>query len=198
MGDMDLAYKKLGEIGVLQNETPDYVLVQKNDSPRRQAVGDFGVRLTPWQDANDDASVTTPIVVDDTQWYELTNDGEGAFSNTDFAQGLTIFNPATQRLDFSGFQVGDRFLVRIAFRPVPSVNNTGISLRLNFDTQFFTLSKALARLDLGAGDIYTDGILEDIEFYIGSEGVRDDGCTVEIQATASTQIFDIGLWVTKL
>ncbi len=67
-------------------------------------------------DYNDLATTSTPIplTLADT-FYDLTNDGAGAFTNTTYKLDAVgdIWNVASDRLDFSGLSLGDIVEIRV-------------------------------------------------------------------------------------
>jgi len=89
-----------------------------------------GVRMG-WWDYNDALTATAPIAltVADT-YYPLTNDGNGPFTNTNYAYQPAdpIWNTATNRFDFSALPLGATVDIRLDIEITTGGANDAISV----------------------------------------------------------------------
>ena len=87
-----------------------------------------------WADFNDLTTASAPIeltVADD--WYQLTNDGAGDFTNTAYKVDghKDIWDVDNQQFDFSDLRLGDTVVIRLDVEFDLNASNTDIGLRLN-------------------------------------------------------------------
>ena len=87
-----------------------------------------------WADFNDLTTASAPIeltVADD--WYQLTNDGAGDFTNTAYKVDghKDIWDVDNQQFDFSDLRLGDTVDIRLDVEFDLNASNTDIGLRLS-------------------------------------------------------------------
>lgn len=87
-----------------------------------------------WVDYNDTTTATTPIqITTPGTYYNLTNDGAGAFTNTSYASSDTasIWDTVNQRFDFRNLNLGDTVDIRVDMTPTTGGANDGIDIRMD-------------------------------------------------------------------
>lgn len=86
-----------------------------------------------WYDYNDLATQSTPLSVTGGVETYLTNDGQGSFTNKDFAVAriTDVYNTSTNSFDFSGLPLGSTVGIRLDLVFTTTQPNQGISCFLN-------------------------------------------------------------------
>lgn len=140
-----------------------------------------------------DSSGSQPVLAD--TWTQITNDCAGAQTNVQFLpQGVTsLFNPVSNRLDLTHARIGDVIRIRLNLDVTPTINNSCLHLRLWFPTEGWALTRRLARMDEGAGIVYS--MVEDFRFFVGSNAVITGGCQVEILTGADSGVVVNGFFI---
>lgn len=86
-----------------------------------------------WQDYNDLSTKTTPVTLaNGGEWYKLTNDGLGEYTNKShkiYDHG-DIWNTSTNAFDFTSLKVGDVVQLRLSAYVTTHNSNIGLSGKL--------------------------------------------------------------------
>ncbi len=137
-----------------------------------------------WADYADATTSTTPIVLTPNSWTQLTNDGAGANTRTDylpFGVSSLMHTPAGT-LNLTELSRGDIIKVRNTFTITPNSNNARINLRyaMGLASPFY-LDKDLGKLPNGSGQPTKFGLEIDI-IYAGESDVRDNPVAIEVRS----------------
>jgi hypothetical protein len=139
-------------------------------------------------DYNDTATSTTPLVLPDGVWVQLTNDGAGQFSNSRWRPyGISqLMHTPSGELDVRELGYGDAIWVRNDYVVTPSVDLSTLQLRYNLGAGAgaYTLEKTVATLSRGAGAAYRQTAETDF-IYIGDRNTRQNPITIEVKLTGS-------------
>lgn len=128
-------------------------------------------------------------------WVQLSNDGQGAFTNTTYspAGSQPLVDVATGKIDPTGLHLGDSILIRNDFTVTPTINNALLELRysLGAGENAYTLPKRLLRLNRGAG--VADRIVDGVDLiYMGDENTRANPIAIEIRCSADAVVNNAG------
>ncbi len=170
------------------NDTPSSYNASAFSSVRVKATED-GLEFGPppseigFADYADTSTQTIKQSIPAGAWTALQNDGLGFTSTGDtyLPNGVTtLYDGTSNRLVFTDLEIGAQLRLRYDLSINPSVNNTSVTIRINFvtDSFSFALSSQVPRLDAGAGIEYPE--VNDISFYIGSEEVRSGYAEVQL------------------
>lgn len=149
-----------------------------------------------WANYNDTATALVPIVAAADIWTQVTCDGLGAQTVTDYLPPTVtqLWDTTTNELDFSELNVGDVVTVRIDITTTPSINNSDINCRIHFNAfGGFDLPSYLGTMASGAGVEYQFVLA--FPFYIGSADVRDQGAKIEISVDSGSTVQVQGLFI---
>lgn len=153
-----------------------------------------------WYDYNDVTTQSSAIALTSagTQ-YELTNDGAGTYSTSDYGlDELTdIWDSSTDRFDFSDLNIGDTVDVRVDVEFTTSTNNTGISLDIEFGIGGTPFQIPIIKdFDLDQSGASQQVYLT--SFYIGSTGVRDNPARVLASASKTGTTVKVNGWYVRV
>ncbi len=147
-------------------------------------------------DYNDLATLTTPITIPGTgAWTPLTNDGEGANSNsankpTDI---VNVYDVLTDLFDFSELAIGDRLEIRLDLLLTTTSVNTEIEVQLdvgqgsasNFTQSYISPSNFKSTV--------IDSPLNRYNFvYIGGQDIIDNPAQFQMRADSECTVKVVG------
>lgn len=149
-----------------------------------------------WVDYNDVETIASPIaLVAANTKYELTNDGAGANTRTEFkvATHGPIWNTTTDRFDFSSLKVGDVITIRgdIIF------HSTGINHFIQLSIELGTDSGSEILLPVAQGQFKTAGshrIIGLYKFYIGAAFIQANPGRILAQSDATGDSVTVNGW----
>lgn len=153
-----------------------------------------------WYDYNDAATATTPIplTVAGTK-YDLTNDTLGPSTNTSFGlDGVTLWNPVTNRFDLSDLSIGDTLDCRVDILYTTTGANTALTLEFEFAVG---TGSAFTVIILPQTNFKTAGtyqITHSRGFYVGSAVVRDNPLRIRAHADSAGSSVVVNGWYTRV
>lgn len=146
-------------------------------------------------DYNDSATSVTPITLAADTWTTLTNDGLGAFTNTNYIpSGITsLMSTPAGTIDISELDLGDSIIVRNDYTVTPSANNQILQFRYVLGTGAgeYTLEKMIGRLDVGSGVPERFSLTPDY-IYVGDANTRDNPITMQIKTSGTGTVVNSG------
>ena len=154
-------------------------------------------------DYNDAATTITPIVMNTETWTTVTNDGQGAATNTQYLpSGVTsLMDLSTGQFDFSQLGLGDNCFVRNDFSVTPQTNNALLELRYQLGTGAgsYTLQTVVGRLDSGSGQPYRFSLSPHM-IYMGDLNTKDNPITLQLKLSTNGTLINAGsaIGVSKL
>lgn len=152
-----------------------------------------------WWDHNDTFTAGTPIALTAGVKSDLTNNILGVNTNVLFGlDGVDIWNPVTNRFDFTDLTVGDVLDVRVDISLTTTNANTAVTMEFEFG--------------VGTGTPFTVGILPFTNyktagtyqithsrgFYIGSAFTRDNPCRIRILSDTAGASVVVNGWFTRV
>lgn len=146
-------------------------------------------------DYNDASTLTTPLILLANTWTQLPNDGQGAFSNTQFLPtGVSqLLDTSTGRIDVRELPLGRTIFIRNDFTVTPSTNNQLVRFRytLGAGAGTYTLEKNLGRMDSGSGVPYRFSLNADL-IYTGDNNTRDNPIGIEVNTSGDSSLVNSG------
>ena len=150
-------------------------------------------------DYNDLATATTAIVIPDTDVYvDLTNDGEGDFTNlTKTLPGAdNVWDVDTDRFDFSDLEVGDSVSVRLDIEVTTTAPNQvvdiDLSMAIGSSTPYSILFDKVSAKNAGANDVGRSTTI-----YIGDGNTKDFPAKIQAKSDDAATILIRG-WFIKV
>lgn len=139
-------------------------------------------------------TVAASAVAADT-WFDLPNNGAGAFTNTASApSGVSaLMDFATGAIDPTDLNIGDTILVRNDYTLTPTINNALVEFRYKLGTGAgeYTLPKTPFRLNRGAG--VADRVVSSTDLiYMGDENTRGNPIQLQIKCSAAFTVQNAG------
>lgn len=135
-------------------------------------------------DYNDLASASTPITLNADTWTDLTNDGEGAFTNLDYLPpGVSrLMDVSTGAIDCSELELGDSVIIRLDYTVDQSNNNSLLEARFQagIGGNAYTIERVVQRLDSGTTRTYRFSLVADF-IYMGDSNTRDNPIMPQIK-----------------
>lgn len=127
-------------------------------------------------------------------WTNLNNDGQGAFTNKNYAPaGVTdMMDESNGALDFTQLSLGESVMVRNDFEITTSVNSTFVSFRyvLGSGLGEYTLEKQLGTLPNGSGETYKIKFTDLI--YMGDDNTRLNPVEMQVRCSENATILNLG------
>lgn len=158
------------------------------------------VDINGYQQVQDDETSTTPISVPNTGVFtEITNDGEGVRSTTQFLPiGVSsLWNAVTNSFDFSSLEVGDVVVIRVDLTATIGTISSTIDLQLELGSGAgaYTLPvmPTLYYLTTGA-----KRIVDSIEIGIDDENTRNNPVKLKIASTDLLSVVTNGFMIRVL
>lgn len=146
-------------------------------------------------DYNDTGTASSPITLTSDTWTTVTNNGSGAFTNTNYppANVTQLMNLPSGFFDFSQLSLGDYVLIRNDFTVTPQTNNASLLLRYQLGNGggVYFLEKRLGRLDEGSGIGYRLSLSPDL-IYMGDENTRNNPCLLQVKLTTPGSLVNAG------
>ena len=142
-----------------------------------------------WSSYDDVTTQSTPIVLSSTgTFFNLTNDGAGAQSHSEFElpEVTDIWDTATNQLDLSDLSIGDTVDFRVDIEVTTTGANHQIEIQLDMDTAPIT---ANFQLLVDRENFKSAGTFQIIKYYslfIGSQAVVDGVHKVQIKSDSGT------------
>tara|TARA_Y100000593_G_C4298414_1_gene331970 strand:+ start:1120 stop:1770 length:651 start_codon:yes stop_codon:yes gene_type:complete len=137
----------------------------------------------------------SPISIAANTWLTVTNDGQGAFSNSTYIpNGITrLMDTSTGQFDFSELSLGDAVLIRNDFSVNPDTNNALLNLRyqLGSGANAYTLETVIGRLDDGSGKDYRFSLVPQL-IYMGDLNTKDNPVTLQIKLSTTGTVNNAG------
>jgi hypothetical protein len=157
-------------------------------------------QIMGWGYRSDNGLDTTPLSVDGDTWTQLTNDGASSSSATGFlADGITrVFDTSTGQVKLDQLSLASTVLFRVGLEMTPSVNNTLVSVRLNYNARdenndilysFQQDSQTSELAESGAGTVYNKIFI--IPVYVGDENSRRGEGYFEVHSSAALSVNDV-------
>jgi len=157
-------------------------------------------QLMGWEYQSDEGLDSTALQVAGETWTQLTNDGTASSTNTNFLSDNVsrIFDVATGQVKLDQLSLASTVLFRVGLEMTPSVNNTLISCRLNYNARnadgdilysFQQDSQTSELAESGAGVQYNKIFL--IPVYVGDENSRRGEGYFEVHSSANIAINDV-------
>lgn len=152
-------------------------------------------KLLGWADYND-SGAAQPLLAN--TWTQVTNDAAGALTNETFLpyDFTKFWDTVTNSVYLVDAAVGDVISLRTDLVVTPTLDNSKVEMRLNFPVPGFTLPVGSERLDAGAGVPYQR--VHSVQFYIGFDAIRLNGCTVEVRCSSAASLACNGIFVQHL
>ena len=150
---------------------------------------------TGWGNYDTTAGVTQTVSPD--TWTTLACDGKGVQTDISYLplNSTNVWDVATNSLDLTNVDVGRNIFIRLDFIVKPSLNNTRIQIRLNFAAfGGFVLTVGLAELAEGANIDYNRVVT--LNFFLGSDPIRQNTITPEINVSSESEIRVNGFYIT--
>lgn len=149
-------------------------------------------------DYNDAVTATTPIsiAVADT-WYDITNDGAGAFTNKTYAfpDIADIWNTSTNQFDFSSLALGDTVDIRLDVE----VTTNGANQDVDIDLVLAVGQAGEYRIPFIVEQAFkTAGTRQIIRFngiYMGDANTRDNPAKFQIRSDGTGSVKVNGWYV---
>lgn len=140
---------------------------------------------------NDSATETTKIVALADTWTKLTCDGLKGGTNVDhLPDNVTrLWDTTNNKVVLNELDNANYVIVRLQLKVVPAVNESVISLRVNWTTQSnfqFDLVKRVGQLNEGAGIEYE--ISDQFVVYIGDDDSRAGSGDIEIKCEGEVSV----------
>lgn len=162
-----------------------------------------GADTVGWWDYNDLATATTPIALTlaDT-WYNITNDGLGAFTKDAYAlTGVAdVWNIATDQFDFSGLDIGDMVEIRVDVGVDTNGTNTVMGFKITLDVGGVNVDVPLFRAYFKDATVdHDDGRITFVaSLYIGTAGVRDNPAELKIRSDSTGETVEVNGFYVKV
>lgn len=152
-----------------------------------------------WADFNDSATLVTPISVTSAAgWVLLTNNKLGANTNVTYLpEGVTTALWASNQFNFSQLKVGDTVHLRVDVRITTTTNSQVTQLRVRMGIgSVVEFSIPLTPMQFKTSGTYQ--VNTNINFYIGSDSVRNNPARIEISSDANASVVVNGWFVETL
>lgn len=157
-------------------------------------------QIMGWEYQSDEALDSTALSVDGDTWTQLTNDGASSSTNTTYlSDGVSrVFDVATGQIKLDQLSLSSTVMFRVGLEMTPSVNNTLISVRLNYNARnadndilysFQQDSQTSELAESGAGVQYNKIFI--IPVYVGDENSRRGEGYFEVHSSANITINDV-------
>ena len=148
--------------------------------------------VTGFSDQNNSGGA---VSVSANTWFDLPNDGAGAFSNTNYLpEGVTtLMDNATGHIDPRQLSLGDAILIRNDFTITPTINSALLEFQYELGTGsgLYQLPKTPFRLSAGAG--VADRVVTSADYiYMGDTNTRDNFIKLQVRSTADMQVNNAG------
>lgn len=158
------------------------------------------VATTGWYDNADSATAGTPIALTSGVKADLTNNNLGANTNLNFGLPgvLNLWNPSTNRFDFTGLTIGDTVDTRVDILLTTTNANTALTLEFEFASG---TGSAFPLIILPQTNFKTAGtyqVTHSRGFYIGSALVRDNPCRIRALSDAAGASIVVNGWFTRV
>ena len=154
-----------------------------SNTPLRQGFADY----------NDAATTLTPISLTADTWTRLTNDEQGAYTNTGYMPlGVSrLFDE--DGIDVSELSLGDSIIIRYDFTVTPAINGAFLEFRLLLGSGAgeYPLQRPIGTLSNGAGYAYP--VTDEILVYMGDLNTRDNPIYLEIKCSEAATVTNAGL-----
>ena len=156
-----------------------------------------GKDIFSWIDYNDTGGSTNLVA---NTWTNITNDGQGAFSNSStppLAGGVTsLINVSDGTLDFTQLDISDIVFMRWDFSVFPNTNNSSLDFRFYVGEtgQEYPLNLPIPRLDKGAGIEYPEAGL--FELYMGDLNTLNGGAILQVRSDSAGSFINRGIVLT--
>lgn len=152
-------------------------------------------------DYNDAGTTVAPIVIPDDAWTAITNDGAGAYTNSNYTPpGVTsLLDVTTGKIDPSQLELGDVLLIRNDHIVIPTDNNSLLEFRYTLGAGFgeYTLEKSSPRLSKGAG-IEHRFALDTHIIYMGDDNTRNNPIGLEVRLSGGGTLINNGTMLAVL
>lgn len=151
-----------------------------------------------WVDYNDSGTKETPLLISENSWTQITNDGQGIYSVTDYLPSSygSLLNSNT--IDLRKLNIGNTIVLRNDFILKPTVNGTYVTFRLKFGSGsgIFYLTTQVGSLMNGAGIDYP--IVINNLFYIGNNDILNSPVEFQIRCSDNTMLVNNGFFLIVL
>lgn len=153
-----------------------------------------------WWDYNDVTTASSPIAITGgSTWYQITNDGAGAQTNSTYVLDGTaeVWNTSTNQFDFSDIPLGSVVRCRFAFNLTTTANSQEVDFRMRFGV-------GSTPYNVGVGNLYRkaigsyDDLSLDFTFYIGNSLTRDNPAELQVNSANNASLEVQGLFITVL
>lgn len=140
---------------------------------------------------NDTVTETTKIQAAAGTWTNITSDGLGAGTNIQhLPDGVTrLWDTTTNKIVLNELSNENYVVVRLQLKVKPLVNESVISLRVNWTTQSnneFDLVKRVGQLNEGAGAEYE--ISDQFVIYVGDDDARGGSGEIQIKCEGDVSV----------
>lgn len=154
-----------------------------------------------WYDYNDVTTATTPIALTTPgTYYTLTNDGGGV--NTKVTYGISgipnIWNTATNRLDFTGLELGDTLEIRADIDVTTTNINTAVNLVLELATGTGNEVDIPLINNNNIKAASTVHYVANVGFYIGSALIKDSPARIKASADTAGATVKVRGWYIRV
>lgn len=162
---------------------------------RAAGGGSYTIGAGGIADYNDASTSATPIVMSAGTWTTVTNDGQGAATNTQYLpKGVDfLMDLSTGQFDFSQLDVGDNCFIRNDFSVTPQTNNALLELRYQLGTGAgsYVLQTIVGRLDSGSGQPYRFSLSPHM-VYLGDLNTKDNPITLQLKLSTNGTLINAG------
>jgi len=145
-------------------------------------------------DYNDTSTTTTPLVLNADTWTTIPNDGQGAFTNKNYAPpNVTELMYPDGSIDPTELSLGDTIIIRNDYTITPQTNNGSLQFRYGLGgggNEYF-LETRLGRMDSGSGIGYRYSLSTDL-IYMGDLNTLNNPIFLEIFSTAQATLVNAG------
>jgi len=156
--------------------------------------GETGSSGNGFIDYNDTSTTASPLALLADTWTTIPNDGQGAFTNKNFApEGVTELMDSQGRIDPTQLSLGDDFITRNDFRVSPNVNNALLEFRyeLGSGAGLYQLETNIGRLDDGSGKYYRFSLTTDY-IYMGDENTLNNPILLQVRLSTDGTLINAG------
>ena len=182
-------------------KTTDEIVVYRGGKPYRITASEFlgGYKLIGYFDYNDAATTESPISVSADTPTILTNDTLGEFSTTQYKPSriTRLWNPQTNRFDFSELNIGDMVDIRIDLNITTTNTYQEVSVDINM---------GLGQAGAYSIPIIPHNVLKSVDDYkilqltsvhIGNTLTKDNPASITITTDANASVVVHG-WYLKV
>lgn len=130
-------------------------------------------------------------------WTTLTNDGAGAFTNTNYLPpGVArLMDTSNGELDFSDLDLGDEIEIRQDVTVTPIVNGAQVEIRIQLGTGgvAYYLTHSTAVLNQGGGVDYP--LIQFLRVYLGDANTANNPGVIQIRCTEQASVTNNGSYI---